>query len=64
MIISVALQECVARARHLICTCELGSALWEAPGCPGRNEKTGAHRKKWSGRIIFKLLARRQSNFC
>ena len=23
-----------------------------------------AHREKWSGCIIFKLLSRRQSNFC
>ena len=26
--------------------------------------KTGAQRQKWSGRVIFKLLARRRSNFC
>ena len=24
---------------------------------------SGAHREKWSGRIIFKLLTQRQSNF-
>ena len=26
--------------------------------------KIGAHREKYSGRIIFKLLVQKQSNFC